>query len=159
MRQAEWLPGEDATVVGTRTLPASEESFARLFAMAQRKLTPEVARAYVRLRLAQDKSVMAAARLEAYSLSARDKVMDKLDSWASGRKDELRQTLGRRSPPSPRTAGPRQDDPAPGSRADGETMTLPEVALSSPRSARPIARFIWSARRSGARLTRWATTA
>lgn len=132
------MAGEDATVLGTRTLPASEESFRRLFAMAERRLTPEVARAYVRKRLAQDPSAIAVARLEAYALSARDKVMDRLNKWASGQKDALRKALG----PKVTTLGPaHQDrykrilrqapDPTPG------TMSLPEAAYF-PRGEDPL---------------------
>ena len=130
VRRAEWLAGAGATVLSERTLPASEESFARLFAMAERKLTPEVARAYVRQRLAQDSGVINVARLEAYALAVRDKVMDKLNSWASGRKDALRHRLG----PDVAAKTPAQQDryktilrqaPEPTLM----TMTLPEAAM------------------------------
>lgn len=59
VRRVELLPGEkEAIDAGTRTLPATEESIGRLFTIASRKLTNEVANTYVRLRLAEDRQAM-----------------------------------------------------------------------------------------------------
>ena len=95
IKRAELLIGEDAFVErGTRTLVATEESIARLFAIAARKLTNEAASAYIRLRLAQDPKSIGTARLEAYALADRYEVMDALNKRASVRIDALRAAHG-----------------------------------------------------------------
>jgi type III restriction enzyme len=94
-RRAELILGEKATTdVGSRTLPATEESIGRLFELAARRLTNEAASAYVRARLGQDGSTIGTARLEAYALATRDVVMDEVNAMASTRIDALRADHG-----------------------------------------------------------------
>jgi type III restriction enzyme len=96
IRQAEWLTGE-ATVsaTGTVTLPATQESIGRLFAAAGRRLTGDLAAAYVRTRLATEPAATGRARLEAYALSQYQAVTDELERVAQERIDALRQAHGR----------------------------------------------------------------
>ena len=90
-RRAELVLGKKvATDAGSRALPASDESIGRLFGLAARKLTSEAASAYVRMRLGQDGTNIATARLEAYALSTRNAVMDEVNAEASARIDALR---------------------------------------------------------------------
>jgi len=96
VEMAEALMGESAlTRAGTRPLQATEETIDREFGQARAKLTPEVADAYVIKRLGEGASIRQ-SKLEARALSARPSVVAKLEAWASGRIDTLRQAHGAR---------------------------------------------------------------
>jgi type III restriction enzyme len=96
IEKAEWLTGEaKVSATGTMTLPATQESISRLFATAGRRLTGDLAAAYVRARLATDAEAAGRARLEAYELSRRESVTDELNRVAQERIDALRQAHGR----------------------------------------------------------------
>jgi type III restriction enzyme len=95
VKRAELVIGDAGEVVGkTRILPATEESIARLFVSAARKLTNEAASTYVRLRLETDPSAIGVARLEAFALASRDEVMTAVNALASDRVDALRSEHG-----------------------------------------------------------------
>lgn len=131
IQQAELRASETTlTATATKTLPASEESIARIYAIAERKLTGEVAKTYVRLRLGEDPSLLTVARREAYALANRAVAMERLNAHSSARKDELRQQYG----PNVKTLTPSQQarygnilrqasDPSP------SEMSLPETAV------------------------------
>jgi type III restriction enzyme len=91
---AEALTGESKLEPGTtRRLQATEVTIDREFALARSKLTAEVADAYVVKRHA-DGASLRQAKLEARALSGRDGVLGKLEQWALGRIDTLRQLHG-----------------------------------------------------------------
>jgi type III restriction enzyme len=93
---AEALMGEAGLASsGTRRLQATDETIDREFAQARTKVTPEIADAYVHRRL-DDGASIRQAKLEARALSARPSILAKLEAWASGRIDALRQAHGAR---------------------------------------------------------------
>ncbi len=96
IEKAEWLTGEGkVSAAGTITLPATQESISRLFAAAGRRLTGDLAAAYVRTRLTTDPEATGRARLEAHELSRLHSVTDELNQVAQERIDALRQHHGR----------------------------------------------------------------
>jgi type III restriction enzyme len=95
VRTAVVLPGAATVADATEeTLPATEESIRRVFAASAVRITGEVASAYVRLRLAQDPTLVNRARLEVYALTGRETVMGALTRHAAMRIDALRQQWG-----------------------------------------------------------------
>lgn len=82
-----WSPG--------RKLQATEQTIDREFAEARRKLTPEVADAYVLRRINSGTPVsIRQAKLEARAVASRSGVTAKLEKWGLGRIDALRQQNG-----------------------------------------------------------------
>jgi hypothetical protein len=95
VRTAVILPGAIAVADAVEeTLPATEESIARVFAAAALRITGEVASTYVRLRLGQDASSANRARLEVYALTGRENVIGGLSRHAAARIDALRHEHG-----------------------------------------------------------------
>ena len=145
VRRAEVTPGETALAPGAeRTLAATEESVARLFADAGRRLTNEVASTYVRLRLAADPGAITVARLEAAALSELEGVLDDLAGHAGARIDALRREQG---PAVAALSAARQaryrailrqaPDPT------EEPLVLPEEALVE-RGEQPLSRHLYA---------------
>jgi len=95
VEEAEITAGiNELVATGTKQLAATAESISRVYAIAERRLTGEVAKRYVRMRLGQDPTVLAQAQLEAYALSGRTAVMDELNHHALSRLDALRPAHG-----------------------------------------------------------------
>ncbi|MFI5258988.1 MAG: DEAD/DEAH box helicase [Candidatus Limnocylindrales bacterium] len=91
---AEALTGETKLSPGsTRRLQATDLAIDREFALARSKLTAEVADAYVVKRHVEGASIRQ-AKLEARALANREGVLGKLEQWALGRIDSLRQQHG-----------------------------------------------------------------
>lgn len=95
IQQAVLVSGEATIVTGaTKTLPASEESIARVYARACTKISEDVGSAYVKLRALADPGSLATARRELYALTLRPVAMELLAHHALARIDDLRQTFG-----------------------------------------------------------------
>lgn len=94
--KASALVGDGHLQVGdTRVLYATEETINREFGEARRRLTPEVADAYVLRRIKNGTAVsIRRAKLEAQALARRPLVTDKVEKWAMDRIDALRHEHG-----------------------------------------------------------------